>query len=204
MESPQRAQLVRHLGITGEDVAQLARGFRREFSSGGALLENATGMADEPFVFVQLQFYELCVAELRQIEIVERGCLAVSDFINSATGAIRAIVIVTLAQIVPIRTKDTAVRAVGHRDRAKPRVVRHEERFSVMTNITRAVPGQFIVEQAVAMDVGHHYPVAICVRPIVALIDHRSRMRMAATKLAMFADATTRFSPIVPGKVFVI
>ena len=72
------------------------------------------------------------------------------------------------------------------------------------TDVPRAAPFQFVVNEAIAVDIGHEDAMPKFGRPIVALINHRPRVRVSSSQLAMFALAAARFGPVVSGKMFVI
>ena len=144
-------------------------------------------MAHEPVVGVPLQVHQLAVAQFRKIEIFHRLGLAVSDFVNAPARTIRAVRVVALAKIIPVTHEHAAVRPVADGDGAEPRIVREEKIPAVLRDVAGAAAREFVVEQAVAVEVAHHDPVAVGGGPVVSEVDHRPRVRVTAPEFILAA-----------------
>src|SRR5882672_7344236 len=120
-----------NLFVILENVLQLTDSVRGESSSNATLLQNAAGVTDEPVIFVQLHLDQFGIAQSGEIEIARRFGFAVADFVDSTTASVGTVVVVAFTQIIPVRSKHSAIRTISHRDAAEPRIVSQQKRFAV-------------------------------------------------------------------------
>ena len=150
------------------------------FAGRSALGQQDARAADVPVVLVQLQRDQLGVALLAQVEAVQEGRLAVSDTVDTATAAVDAIVVVTLAIVAPIGYVNGTFGAADQGEAAKPGVVAGQEIGSMTAHVAAAAPLHHVAVEPIAVQVAGKQTVAILVRPVIAKIKQTAGVGMAA------------------------
>src|SRR4051812_41973270 len=127
VERPNRAQLMGHVVVGSQYLTELLINARGELSGSSPFLENPARVPDKPLVLVKLALHEPGVIQRRKIKGLQRLGFAVDHLVDPSAGAVGAVAIVTLAEVVPIGSKDSPVGSVLNRDGAKPGIVRHQK-----------------------------------------------------------------------------
>ena len=91
-----------------------------------------------------------------------------------------AVLIVALADVAPVEDGDGAIRPLAELDAAEPRVVRLQDVRLVLHDERAALPLDAFDVHAPSVQVERHEFVAILRRPVVALVDHHTDVRVPA------------------------
>ena len=156
-------------------LARLAKVFPRQ----GMLLQQTTGHARVPLVFVRLQ-----LGQLKRIQLVQRLGQAlgfsVRYFENSAARTMHTVVFMALADVRPVEHVHPAVRSVAQFHPSKPHVLGLHDILDMFADVTRARAMKRILIDAPAVQVKRHDTAAIFLRPIVTIVDDHAAVRVAA------------------------
>ena len=105
-----------------------------------------------------------------------------------------------LAGVVPVGQIDRPVGTVLQLQPAEPGVVGHQKVGLVPGDVARAAAFQPVAIDALAVDVAREDIIAITIGPVVAQVDHRPDVGMAAAGLAVLALALARVGPAPPAQ----
>ena len=137
-----------------------------------------------PFVLMRKQFDKLLIGKAADIDFLAID-FSVRDVVDSSVGSIPNQRVGSMAgvAIVPVDQIDAAVWTILQVEASEPLVVRKKEILAMLADVARTVRDQDLIIDAVAMNVAHEELISILMRPIVAEINHCSRMSVSATKV---------------------
>ena len=104
------------------------------------------------------------------------------DFVNPTRVAMHAIVFMAFTNIRPVDDENPAIRAITKLDPPKPKITHIHKIGFMSSNKTVAMGLNPINIDSSAMKVGGKSFALIISGPVIALIDHETTMRMAATR----------------------
>ena len=105
--------------------------------------------------------------------------------------------VVALAGVAPIRNVHAAVRPIGELQSAEPRVGREQRIHAMLAHVARAAAFEQFHIRAASVLIQREQPPAIFRRPVVAEIDHRADVRVAAAE--RIRRAVARLAPVLRG-----
>jgi hypothetical protein len=176
--------------------------FDRLRAGRGALLQEAAGGADVPLALVRVQRDELGVGLRGEVDFhglvrrrprhaVEPAVAAVPDFVPR---------VVAVLGVAPVDRIDGAVGAVLQVDRQVGGVGREEHVVAGVERLVgRALAHVDLVVDLVAVQVVGEEVVAVRVGPVVAEVDHRPHVRVAAVDGGRAGRAGAAFAAVVAG-----
>ena len=158
---------------------------------GGTLLQHAACVACVPIIGVPMQSYQSGRIQLPNIPL-PRLRFSKGDFVNSASLLFGVAGVMAFAGVGEIADVHAAVGAVGEGDAHKPRITRAHHIPLVAGGVAAALACEAIVVDAPTVDVVHKNITAIFPRPIVAQINHRATVRVAAAGCVLLRRADAR------------
>jgi len=115
--------------------------------------------------------------------------LAASDFVDSTGGSMYAGGFVAFAGVAPVEDVHAAVGPITQVDAAKPFVAEEKGVFAVLADVPRSAALEDFLICAAAKIIQHVQLAAIRLGPIIAQVNHRSRVSMSTAVGIRFSVA---------------
>src|SRR5437763_449944 len=112
----------------------------------------------------------------------------------------RAVMIMTLAEVAPIGHVHSPIRPIRQVDASKPFVVTFEKVRRTLADVTVALALDAINVEPMSVNVAHEDAIVVLGREAVAEVDHAAGMRVSAAGVAVRL-AGARLRPVAAGPV---
>ena len=145
-------------------------------------------MANKPVVFVQLQFRQFDVFQFTNVTL-PRLRFTVGNLENAPCVFAGVAGVMTFACVGEVTHEHPAIRPIGESHPDEPRVGRSHHVRGMAGGITAVPACQPVVINAAAVDVVHEHIPSVFIRPVVAEIDHRAAVRVAAADQILLRSA---------------